>query len=142
MQGIRIPMSTPVIAVVVRPVSVLTPRPIIKTFPSEVSQSVGHKEQLQSDDQSVNYLTPQLKTFNDYLADIAGIKTEIDYFRSQFSDINERLRNTSTLFRLPSTNTQGIGNITLNPKVIEPETATVSGTTTTGGLVVSDNTQD
>ncbi|MBI3273630.1 MAG: hypothetical protein HYZ69_00645, partial [Candidatus Colwellbacteria bacterium] len=63
--------------------------------------------------------------------------TDLNLLKSQISDLQSRFRIVPTVIQLPSTNTKGVGDITSNPKKVDTETATVTGTTTTNDLTVT-----
>src|SRR3989338_1366250 len=133
------PTSTPVPAVISAPLdstlkSTLIPAPSIPvaSVPKLVSVPVQPV-------QTFVPSTPSNRSLDS--GTLAIFKSEIDTLKSQFSNIGNQFKYVPTVWQLPPPNTQGIGNIPLNPKTITPETATISGTTTTGGLVVTGDAQ-
>src|SRR3989338_2511397 len=75
------------------------------------------------------------------LTDLTLLKSQISDLQSSLSNLTSQIRNVPTVHQLPPTNTKGIGDITFNPKKIESESSTISGTTTTASLVVSGTAQ-
>src|SRR3989338_4543300 len=75
------------------------------------------------------------------LTDLNLLKSQISDLQSSLSNLTSQIRNVPTVHQLPPTNTKGIGDITFNPKKIESESSTISGTTTTASLVVSGTAQ-
>ena len=132
------PQATPIPAVISAP-SALTPIALLPSPKTETS-APNIVEPTPEKEQPNNNVAIQPSN-NSPPPDITYLKYELDYLKSNLSSITSQLRNVPTVIQLPSTNTRGIGDITLNPKTIEPETATISGTTTTGGLVVTGTAQ-
>src|SRR3989338_1941673 len=133
------PTSTPVPAVISAPLdstlkSTLIPAPSIPvaSVPKLVSVPV----------QPVQTFVPSIPSNRSLdSGTLALIQSEINNLKSQISNFGNQFKYVPTVWQLPPTNTIGIGDLTINPKTLSTDTATVSGTTTTAGLVVTRNAQ-
>src|SRR3989344_6006303 len=93
--------------------------PVYKTYPQ---QTVIRETIVTQPGSSFN--------LNSIITNLASLTNRVDSLSSQFN-------NTSSIYQLPSTNTAGIGPITLNPHNLESEILTVSGNGTFGSLAVT-----
>ena len=70
---------------------------------------------------------------------LATIESRLSDFDTKLSDISSQLQHTPTVISLPSTNTKGVGSITMNPQKVDTETLSVSSSATLSSLDVTNN---